>query len=150
MPQPGVELYTRNVGHGQHAGESRKAPHGNKGRSGSTQRQSIATMGGQEFIDGSKMATDGYGMAEDWQMVMEMCSLETESLRAGVRRIIHRIIKCANYQSEHHQAFAFRTSKCTTTTMHSHLIWQVRISAPYDEMCLVRKRVRMVRQKMVK
>ena len=55
VPQPGVEMYTRNVGHGQHAGRSREAPGGNKGRCGSTLRQSNATMGGQEFKDGSKM-----------------------------------------------------------------------------------------------
>ena len=68
VPQPGVGQRTRNVGHGQHAGGSREAPGGNKGRCGSTLRQSIATMGGQEFYDGSKMATDGNGLDEDWTM----------------------------------------------------------------------------------
>ena len=68
---------------GQHAGGSREAPGGNKGRSGSTQRQSIATMGGQEFNDGKKMAYRGYGMDDDWQEVMEMCSLEMASLKGS-------------------------------------------------------------------
>ena len=80
VPQPEVELYTRNVGHGQHAGGSREAPGGNKGRCESTQRQSIATMGGHN--DGSKMVFHGYGLDDDWTMVLGMCSLEMESLNA--------------------------------------------------------------------
>ena len=83
VPQPGVELYTRNVGHGQHAGGSQKASGGNKGRWWSTLRQSIATMGGQEFNDGKKMAYRGYGMDDDWQEVIEMCSLKMASLKGS-------------------------------------------------------------------
>ena len=75
VPQPGVGLRIRNVGHRQHAGGSREA-HGNEGRSESTQRQSITTMGVQEFNDGNKIVTYGNGLDEDWQMVLEMCSLE--------------------------------------------------------------------------
>ena len=76
VPQPGVELYTRNVGHGQHAGGSREAPGGNEGRCGSTLRQSIAIMGGSEFNEGSKMALQGNGLDDDWTMVLEMCAHE--------------------------------------------------------------------------
>ena len=59
--------------HGQHAGGSRKAPSGNKGQRESTLRQLIATMGGQEFKEGKKLAYHGYGLDDDWREVMEMC-----------------------------------------------------------------------------
>ena len=74
VPQPGVG--TLNVGHGQHAGGSREAPGGNEGRCGSTLRKSNALMGGMEFNEGKKMATDGNGLDEDWTMVLEMCEQE--------------------------------------------------------------------------
>ena len=80
VPQPGVGQATRNVGHGQHPGGSREAPGGNEGRCGSTLRQSNAIMGGLEFNDGKKMATDGNGLDDDWTMVLEMCSQEIVSL----------------------------------------------------------------------
>ena len=66
VSQPGVGQRTRNVGHGQHAGGSREAPDGNEGRCGSTLRQPNALMGGKEFNDGNKMATDGNGLDEYW------------------------------------------------------------------------------------
>ena len=72
VPQPGVGQRTRNVGHGQHAGGSREAPDGNEGRCGSTLRQPNALMGGKEFNDGKKMATDGNGLDDDWTTVLEM------------------------------------------------------------------------------
>ena len=83
IPQPGVGQATRNVGHGQHAGKSREAPGGNKGQRESTLCLSIATMGGQEFKEGKKLAYRGYGLDDDWQEVMEMCSLEVASLQGS-------------------------------------------------------------------
>ena len=83
VPQPGVEQITRNVGRGQHANGSREAPGGNESRSGSTLRQSIAIMGGQEFNEGSKMATDGNGLDDDWTMVLEMCLQEIVDLKGS-------------------------------------------------------------------
>ena len=74
---------TRNVGHGQHAGGSREAPGGNKCRRESILRQSISTMGGQEFKEGKKLAYRGYGLDDDWQEVMEMCSLEMANLKGN-------------------------------------------------------------------
>ena len=65
VPQPGVGQITRNVGHGQHAGGSREAPGGNKCRRESILRQSISTMGGQEFKEGKKLAYRGYGLDDD-------------------------------------------------------------------------------------
>ena len=80
VPQPRVGQATRNVGHGQHANGSREAPGGNEGRCGSTLRRSNAIMGGLEFNDGKKMATDGNGLDDDWTMVLEMCAREIVSL----------------------------------------------------------------------
>ena len=40
-------------------------------------------MGGQEFYDGSKMATDGNGLDEDWTMVLEMFSQEIVGLKGS-------------------------------------------------------------------
>ena len=82
-----VEQRTRNVVHEQHAGGIREAPGGNKGQRESTLRQSIATMGGQEFNDGKELAYHGYGLDDDWQEVMEMCSLEMANLK-GTRLML--------------------------------------------------------------
>ena len=59
--QPGVGQRTRNMGHEQHAGVSLEAPGGNEGQNESTQRQSIAIMGGEEFDGGNKLATNEMG-----------------------------------------------------------------------------------------
>lgn len=106
-------------------------------------------MGGKEFNYGSKMPTDGNGLDEEWQMALEICSLEITVWRLAFARII-RTGKCATteppikrhqafafrtskystttiIQIKHHQSFAFRTSKCTITTMHLYRILAVAI-----------------------
>ena len=75
-PQPGVETYARNVGHGQHANGSREAPDGNEGRCGSTLRQPNAIMGGLKYKEGKMRATHGNGSGDDWETVLEMCACE--------------------------------------------------------------------------
>ena len=72
VPQPRVELRTRNTGHGQHANGSREAPDGNESRCGSTLRWT----NGAEFNDGKMMALQGNGLDEDWTTVLEMCEQE--------------------------------------------------------------------------
>ena len=83
VPQPGVETYARNVGHGLHANGSREAPGGNEGQRRSIHRQSIATMGGSEFNEGKKMATNGNGLDDDWTTVLEMCEQEIAGLKGS-------------------------------------------------------------------
>ena len=72
VPQPGVEMYTRNVGHGQHANGSREAPDGNEGQRGST----LQWSNGMEFKEGKLLATDGNGLDDDWTTVLGMCADE--------------------------------------------------------------------------
>ena len=112
ISQSGVEMYTRNVGHGQHAGGSREAPGGNESRCGSTLRQSIAIMGGSEFNEGSKMALQGNGLDDDWTMVLEMCSQEIVSLEGS----------CPMLTQQHHNKISTSGSKssCLMPTHWHH------------------------------
>ena len=111
VPQPGVGQITQNVGHGQHANGSREAPDGNEGRCGSTLRQSIAIMGGSEFNDGKKMATDGNGLDDDWTMVLEMCSREIVSLEGS----------CPLLTQQHHDKISTSGSKGSCLKLaHQH------------------------------
>ena len=104
--------HTRNVGHGQHSGGRREAPGGNEGRCGSTLRQSITIMGGSEFNDGSKMATYGYGLDDDWTMVLEMCSREITGLKGS----------CPMLNQQHHNKLIHTEPKgsCLKLTHQHH------------------------------
>ena len=47
-------------------------------------------MGGSEFTEGKKLATDGNGLEDDWTMVLEMCAREIVSLEGSCPKPTHR------------------------------------------------------------
>ena len=47
-------------------------------------------MGGSEFTEGKKLATDGNGLEDDWTMVLEMCAREIVSLEGFCQMPPHR------------------------------------------------------------